>query len=331
MTPQERENLCRYRADGRGHVESYFLKANAPDRDLAVWVKLTILEPKGRPGAAVAETWAIVFDGPGRHVAAKDTAPLAEASFGRDRFEVRTPSASLEAGRTTGAVGGGRVRWDLRFTGWAPPVRHLPWDWMYSAPFPRSKLCAPWPDARFEGTIEVEGRTIEVRGWPGTEGHNWGRGHAWRYAWAHCDAFEGAPDTFVDGASASIKLGPLVTPLSTVMGARWRGRDLAFGDLRTLRAPASIEYFRWRFRAENADVRLDGEVDADRADVVALRYVNPSGPDTTCLNSKLATMRVTISTRGPSGWEVQERLESRRRAALEIGTTATDHGVPITV
>src|SRR5437762_2749454 len=116
MTPQERENLCRHRADGGGHVESYFLKGNDPDGDVAFWVKYTILEPRGAPERAVAETWAIVFEGPGRHVAVKDTAPLAQASFGRDRFEVRTPSGALGPGQTTGAVAG-RVRWDLRFAG----------------------------------------------------------------------------------------------------------------------------------------------------------------------------------------------------------------------
>jgi hypothetical protein len=61
-------NACRYAGPreataplpARGHVESYFLRANDPARPRALWLKATILAPlQGEP---VAETW-LIADG----------------------------------------------------------------------------------------------------------------------------------------------------------------------------------------------------------------------------------------------------------------------------
>ena len=49
QSESERDNLVRYRPSAAGHVESHFLKANSPDGERALWVKHTLLAPKGRP------------------------------------------------------------------------------------------------------------------------------------------------------------------------------------------------------------------------------------------------------------------------------------------
>ena len=49
-------NRCRYvRHAPGGHYESYFLRANHPERPLAFWIRYTIFSPKGRAGDAVGE------------------------------------------------------------------------------------------------------------------------------------------------------------------------------------------------------------------------------------------------------------------------------------
>ena len=60
-----------------------------------------------------------------------------------------------------------------RSRGAEPPLRHLPSEWMYRAPLPRTKLESPVPDATFGGWVEAGGRHIEVRagaGWSATTG-----------------------------------------------------------------------------------------------------------------------------------------------------------------
>ena len=47
----------------RGHVESFFLKANAPNQpNRAFWLKFTLLIPESPDEQALAEVWAVCFD-----------------------------------------------------------------------------------------------------------------------------------------------------------------------------------------------------------------------------------------------------------------------------
>src|SRR5689334_18502618 len=71
VSASEAANQLRYRPGmAGGHVESHFLKGNSADGRRALWVKYTLLAPRGAPapgsvgrGAhAVAELWAIAFD-----------------------------------------------------------------------------------------------------------------------------------------------------------------------------------------------------------------------------------------------------------------------------
>jgi hypothetical protein len=65
----------------------------------------------------------------------------------------------------------------------------------------------------FEGTVEVDGATIDVDGWPGMVGHNWGEHHAEEWIWLSGLAFKDAPPTtWLDVALGRIRLGPVTTP-----------------------------------------------------------------------------------------------------------------------
>ena len=77
---------------------------------------------------------------------------------------------------------------------------------------PRTKFVAPYPNARFDGRLEVDGETIDLAGWPGMIGHNWGTEHAERWVWLEGTGFADAPDTYFDAGAARIKLGPWTTP-----------------------------------------------------------------------------------------------------------------------
>ncbi|MFO0751102.1 MAG: hypothetical protein U1F43_36320 [Myxococcota bacterium] len=49
---------------------------------------------------------------------------------------------------------------------------------MYTAALPKSKMMTPAPRAVFDGSLTVDGEVLDVRGWVGLRGHNWGREHA---------------------------------------------------------------------------------------------------------------------------------------------------------
>lgn len=330
LTANERENLVRWRPEARcGHVESYFLKLNAPDGRRALWIRFTLLSPLGRAGETVAEAWAIAFDADGkRHLAAKESFPVAAADLGFHRFGLTIGACSLGTGRTAGALrtGAHRLTWDLRFTTRSEVLRPLPWRWMYSAPLPRAKLVSPWPDETFEGSFTVDGEPVPVSGWRGMQGHNWGREHLAHLVWVHCNAFDDdPPDTFFEGLSTRLALGPVTTPRLSLLCLRHRGETLCFQAPRHLLGTSvTLEYYRWTFTATSDAWALRGEVSAAREDLVGLHYTNPDLSTIYCLNSKLAAAHLALTDRR-TGARVS--LRSARSAALEIATRDPDHGV----
>ena len=119
-------NRCRYVYGAQGgHYESYFQRANHPERPLAFWIRYTVFSPKGRPGDAVGELWAIYFDGEqGRITAAKEVVPIAVCQLSQTGLDVRIGPAVLSDGRLEGsATGGGHtLQWALRYEGHEPPL-----------------------------------------------------------------------------------------------------------------------------------------------------------------------------------------------------------------
>jgi hypothetical protein len=317
----------------RDHVESYFLKANDPEGTRAVWLRATIFSRASEPGATVAEGWAIAFDrrgGERRNLALKSTLPISRATFDRTRLGVAwsepESAFSLTSGATRGHLtrGPSRIGWELSYDPGGPPLEPLPYSWMYTAPFPKSKLVTPVPDTLFKGHVDVGEERWSLDGWRGMQGHNWGRGNADLYAWCHVNAWdEGGEPLVLEAASARVRTGPVLLPLLTLVCVRTRGVDYRFHrPLDMVRADARIEGRRYRFAVANDLGRVEAEISADAEDMVGLYYANPTGPFTHCLNSKLARVQFKFE---PAGRAVISRSSSM--AALEIGKHEPDPAV----
>ena len=92
-------NYTRFRFQTAGHYESYFLRANHPDRPLAFWIRYTIFSPKDHLADAIGELWAVLFNGETeQHIPVKQEVPFRLCAFSTDSFEVRVGDALLEAG-----------------------------------------------------------------------------------------------------------------------------------------------------------------------------------------------------------------------------------------
>lgn len=319
----------------RGHVESYFLKANDPTGTRALWIRATLFASTSEPDRAMAEGWAIAFErrgGERKVVAVKHTLPFARASFGSRedlavRWELpgRDEHFAMDSGSTRGAVAtrGQRIAWDLRFAGDQRPIVPFPFERMYTARVPRQKLLTPVPDARFEGELEVGGERWAIDGWRGMQGHNWGLGHSHLYAWCHANVWKEDDEFVLEGMSGKVRVGPVMTPLTTIVCVRHRGVAYDFNrPLQVLRATGDVTARQWSFTAASRHARIEGVVEAETDDMVGLYYANPDGPMTYCLNSKLARARVRFEARGRA-----PLVLTSDAAALEIGTRDADHGV----
>jgi len=320
-------NAVRYNpARPAGHVESYFVKANSPDGSKALWIKATIFASRARPLQAVAEAWAVFFERDGQHVAVKQSIPFADAVFSRDGLHVEIGDGirlDPESARGAIAYGEHRIEFELTMSGDEPPVALLPSPAMYTGPFPKSKQVTPRPDLLIDGKIKIDQREIDLSGWRGMQGHNWGKGHADFYAWGHCNLWEQGEGLILEATTARVKVGPMTTPMVTLVCMRHRGvrYDLT-GPVQMLRNRGEVDGRRWHFEAHDGPVRVEGDVSAHASDFVGLYYPNPDGQMTWCLNTKLATARVRVELpgRGPMDWKTNA-------AAFEIGTREPDHGI----
>ncbi len=323
---------ARYHGEPRPHVESYFIKANHPTLDRALWIKVTVFSPapkKNEAHAAVGEAWAIAFDRERGHVAVKASEPIADSRFSRDGIDAQVAGCSITRTRTSGTISTAdrSIAWRLDLAPEGGDLRPLPYDWMYNAPFPSSKLASPIADANVTGVVTVNGETWHVDGWRGMLGHNWGKRHAPEYAWVHvnqCVDEKGNPvDLIFEGVSARVAVGDFRTPRLSTLVLRYRGVTYALNSVVTmLTSRAYISPRRWTIEAKNPWCAIEGEFWADTTDFVGLFYANPKGTPTHCLNSKIAhgRMKVTLEGRAPF-------VVTTQRAALEIGTLEEDHGI----
>lgn len=195
---------------GKGHYESFYIKACHPSEPLGIWIRHTVHKHSGHePQGSV---WFTLFDGAaGGPVASKVTLPGPTVD---DDAYIVIGDTRFEDGRAVGSACTEQLdaSWELSFSAEQDALFHLPKDWMYSGPIPKTKLLSPYPDARFEGKVRAGERELDLRDWRGMVGHNWGAQHAERWIWMHGANFEGEPDAWLDGALGRIKLGPVTTP-----------------------------------------------------------------------------------------------------------------------
>ena len=329
MIERDAWNRCRYVGSAQGgHYESYFLRANHPERPLAFWIRYTIFSPEGRSSDALGELWAICFDGEaGRITGVKEALPLSSCRFAETGLDVRIGSAVLTEGRLEGRAGsrGNTLQWALQYEGHDPPLLLLPRSF-YERRFPRAKALVGTPNATFHGVLTVNGEAIRVEQWRGSQNHNWGSRHTDSYAWGQVAGFDDAPDTFLECSTARLRLGPLWTPPLSLIVLRTGGREFALNSLtRALRARGRFHFFDWHIESHSSQARVSAHIHASPSAFVGLHYANPPGGTKTCLNTKLAACELRLEEAG----QAPRSFATQHRAAFEILTEREDHGIPI--
>ena len=315
-----------------GHYESYFLRANHPTKPLAFWIRYTIFSPGGHPEKAIGELWAVYFDGETKtNIAVKREVPFNLCSFSSSSLDVTIESSTLNNNKFSGIALSQKhkISWDMVYWGEGKPLFLLPLN-MYSGGFPKAKSCVPLPLAEFNGRLSVDSREIKIENWVGSQNHNWGSKHTDLYAWGQVAGFDNSPSSFLEVATARLKIGPLWSPAMTPIVLRHKGKEFALNDIsRSIFAHGHFGYFEWHFGSENDEVGLAGRIWADRDRFVGLNYYNPPGGNKYCLNTKIASCDLRITYRKGKNKGVSELLTTDRRAAFEILTDRSDHGIDI--
>jgi hypothetical protein len=301
-----------------GHYESFYLRAVDPAQPRGAWIRYTVHK---RPGEQpLGSLWCTLFDAeqPGP-AAAKETRPAPQAGTPY----IAIGDATFSPTHAHGQAGG--TAWELEVAGSEPPLRHLPREWMYRAPLPRTKLESPRPDATFSGWIESQGRHIEVQGWRGMTGHNWGREHAERWIWLHGTAFAGMPDAWLDLALGRIRVAGRTTPwvangALALDGGRHRLGGLAARGTRVDEAPGSAE-----ITLAGKDVRVRIAARAPQGHSVGWIYADPAGGAHHVANCSIAALTVRVERKGHPPVE----LATDHGGAYELGTCEPLPGIAV--
>jgi hypothetical protein len=309
--------------------ESFYLRAVSPDDPVGIWIRHTVHKRPGRrPKGSV---WCTVFDErlgpPFMHKLTTHTLSVPGGGW------IDVNGSRLTPREAEGSCGD--ARWSLAFSAAEAELRHLPWDWLYRARLARTKLTSPMPAARFEGILELDGRSpIELRGWRGMVGHNWGSEHAERWIWLHGLGFEEMPDAWIDVALGRVKVAGRTSPwvangALSLEGRRYRLGGLAARGLKVAEGP------------EGCLVRLPGEHGlAVQARVVVppttaagWRYsdTHGAGADTVSdghdvINCSVAELSLDVTA---PGLGARRTLSTGHGGAYELGMRERDHGVPI--
>ncbi len=313
-------------SQGKGMYESFYLRAVSPDEPVGVWIRYTVHKAPGAP--ARGALWCTVFDArlgrPFQHkltteqlgVPADGWISIGDARLGPDGAEGTCGEAS----------------WSLRWASSEPELRHLPRAWMYRAPLPRTKLTSPAPAASFDGKIEVPDprsgalRTIELRGWHGMVGHNWGAEHAERWIWLHGIDFEEDPRAWLDVAIGRVRLGRWTTPWVTNGALCSEGRRLALGGLGAKGLLVAETPQRCRLALPGQDgLSIDAHIDTPADSHAGWSYADPDGGRHDISNCSIASLTMTVRRPGAPA----RTLHTAHGAAYELGMREHDHGVPI--
>ncbi len=309
------------------HVESFFIKANDPKARRAVWLKLTVF---AGPQDSFGEVWGIWFDATCGHLAAKERFPITRVLVDPERPGIGIGESAIEERSSYGLVRGENMRlvWQLALHDELGAYRPFPAPWLYRSRLLSSKTTTPHPSARLEGHLELwrgaDREVIDLSSWRGMQGHNWGKRHAERYAWSHCNQFEGVQGpTFFEAFAAQVRVAGMLTPPLSLGRLVLDGQTYRFDTFKSLRpVVAEFQPGFWRFVLRGPSGELAGRVESDPEHTLGLHYANPDGPVSYCLNSKLA--RLSLELRSRRG---QTRKLVSERAALEVTQRDANHGM----
>jgi hypothetical protein len=313
---------------GPGHYEVYYLSATDRASGVGLWIRYTMVAPLD--GESTCSLWFMAMDpGNGGLVGRKHTRPATELKVTTNPFELRIGDSVLTDRGMTG--GFEDVSWDLRWEPAVPVAEHVH-PFLRRAKIAKTVLLLPHPAFGVEGTVSFDGRTLELDGAQGGQAHLWGSKHASRWAWAHCNDFQGLdgaprPDAWVDGVSVFVpRFGREIGPNTPVVG-HFAGRDFASTNpLRVTRNESRFGLTSWHFEALDGSRKIVADVDAPRDKLVGVTYHDPDGELAYCYNSEVASMHVRVWERDRSvgeGWRLLDELTSPGRAHFEYAQRQT--------
>ena len=312
-------NGLRYRKKNNGWYESWFLRANHPYETKAFWIRYTIFSECSGLNDAFGELWAAYFDAEKQKVfKVYESIPLEECHFVSNVFGGKISNAILGKGFLCGSasVQSETIGWNMRYSALAPNNSVLPLkSWLYHLPIPKAKLYVGESNCTFRGQLSVDGCPINVSGWRGSENHNWGSEHTYKYAWGQVVGFDHDCGVFLECYTAQLKIAGVKTPFLSGVCIRTSEKEIYLNSpIHMVTATSEITAERWIIKSSTKNVCIYIEFTMPKDLVARFDYRNPRGGIKKCVNSKVAECKLEIREKG----RPPNVYKTSNRAAFEI-------------
>jgi hypothetical protein len=265
-------NLLRWTPGMLNCYEIYYLTLNHLRSRTGYWIRYTLHAPADGLGDPYAEVWFAFYDltNPDDGFGLAEKYPIDALASSIVPFSVRIGDSVLTNEACQGAVGGAghAAAWDLRFEPCAKPFLHFP-ESLYESGDVESAMLSPHFSTSFSGTIEVDGRRIDLTGDPGEQSHTWGRQHPPHWLWCHCNHFTEDPNAAMELVCALPEEGHPASLEAHVLYAKVGGREhrllsLADGS----RSESTASPGSWRLEAEGETVRIEADIRCRPVDLI---------------------------------------------------------------
>jgi len=320
-----------------GRYEVYYLTFNHLESGRAFWIRYTLNSPSKDGSEPYAQVWFSYFDAaePGRNFALKRKYSIEKMHVEENLFTLWIDGCEISTGHIKGHIEDAvhEVRWDLEYTCDDPVHLHLP-KFLYKYQIADTIVLSPGVDAKFSGKIMVDGERLAFDGAPGCQTHIWGKKHAQRWAWGHCNAFDGSPGTVFEGLSVQIRRAGITLPAVNLLFLRHNGREYRFTEvLSALRCRSSFDTGYWNFSARQGNILIRGEISCGFRDLVRADYIDPDGEPSYCHNTEVAVAKITIFEKKSAfgKWEEVERLAAPHTMHVEFAARQPDPRVEKTI
>lgn len=312
-----------------GYYNIYYLTVNHRKSHTGFWIRYTL--ERRLPGASPSEAslWFHAFFGnaPEKSLGFKQAFDPAGVTSGGD-VRVRIAGAELRDDGISGAAAGAghQASWDLKFEPSALAIVVAP-----PAPLRglwKGNVVTVHRDARFRGTITLDGERFEIEGDPGIQAHMWGGRRPQWWTWMHASGFDGDAPCVVDGGSGGIKkLGRDVGPF-TLVSIHYRGEEFLCNALPYfVTARSQSDFPNLRFQVGARGTRFEGTFTAPPEAFVQVEYEDPNGQKAWCCNTDLGDLVLDVKR----GGKLVETLRCTGHANYEFTAREKRPGVRMTV
>jgi|GEM_PF-1412277 len=195
---------------------------------------------------------------------------------------------------------GKKAEWDLELKMTGMIYAHFDKLWFYRGFFPKKKILTADCFVEYEGRIKTPEGDWQGH-WRGMNGHNWGKEHAYQYAYTNCNEFldEGKfiDEAFFDGFSAKIKIGPIVTPYLSAGSLFYKGKWYNFNRVMGSWKHDVHELVKKVYHVTfiSNDYQMDVSINGQEAVWVTLDYDHPTRKVSQVHNCKHAKGKIRLT------------------------------------